>query len=207
MAGPELCWLPPAPDWGEAFGRVGADPTAAAWELLVSLANLRPDLVSTLRLDRRLQKLFGAVAPPGLATKPVRLAVLGSSTIDHLLPAIRVGALRRGLWASLYKTDYGQYSQELFTPGSALRAWKPNVALFALDARHLLGGIKASQAADEVTARLDRLTETIVACWREARSGLGCTVIQQTALPVLPRLFGNNEHRLPGSPAAFDRTG
>ena len=38
-------------------------------------------------------------------------------------------------------------------------------------------------------------------CWSLARQAWSCEVIQQTALPRFPRLMGNNEQRLPVSPA------
>ncbi|MDR3439933.1 HAD-IIIC family phosphatase [Telmatospirillum sp.] len=201
MSAPELSWLPSRPDWSDALRSIGNTPGPKEWSALVSLANVRLDFVSTLRLDRRLVKLFGDAPPTGLATRSLRLAVLGSSTVDHLFSAIRVGALRRGLWTSLYKTDYGQYSQELFDKNSELRRWKPETVLFSLDARHLLGGFGVNEPADEVNARLDRQIEILVNCWRVAREQLGCRVIQQTALPIFPALLGNNEHRLAGSPA------
>src|SRR5262249_44195324 len=45
----------------------------------------------------------------------------------------------------------------------------------------------------------------LVDCWETAREGLGCQVLQQTAMPLFPQLFGSNEARLPGSPAALVR--
>ena len=51
----------------------------------------------------------------------MRLAVLGSSTLTHLLPAIRVAGLRRGIWVDAYEMDYGQYLKERRDPESDLR--------------------------------------------------------------------------------------
>jgi hypothetical protein len=42
-----------------------------------------------------LARLFGALPPPSLATRPVRLAVLGSSTVDHLQAGISIGVALR----------------------------------------------------------------------------------------------------------------
>ena len=96
MAFPELSWLPAEAAWNGTFQAVGNQADEAAWSALVGLANSRIDSLATMRLDRKLRQLFGETPPPGLATKPVRLAVLASSTADHLLPGLRVGALRRG---------------------------------------------------------------------------------------------------------------
>jgi FkbH-like protein len=197
-----LPWLPPAPEWTSELKAVEqADDRAALWRRLVALANARMDFTRTVRLDRALQKLFGSDPPAGLPTKPVRLAVLGSSTLAHLLPAIRVAALRRGLWLTTYETDYGQYLQELNDAHSGLHRFVPNTVLFAFDTPHLVRGADAGAGAAEAAAALQANLAHLVECWRLARNAFGGPIIQQTALPVFPALLGNNEHRLPGSPA------
>jgi FkbH-like protein len=202
MPTPELTWLAPREDWRTALSAIPAQADADTWAQLSALAQSRLDMLGTAQLDRKLLTLFPD-APAGLQTRPVRLAVLGSSTVDHLFAGTRVACLRRGLWTTLYKTDYGQYAQELHDPASALRAWRPDTVLFALDAQHLLGGYTVGETQADTEARLARVTASLVQNWRIAREQLGCAVIQQTLLPVFPRLFGGNEHRLSSSPAAL----
>jgi FkbH-like protein len=196
---PELIWLPPASDWQEKFAQLDKEPTQAAWEGLVALANTRVGFAETLRLDRALLKRFASTPPPGLATKPVRLAILGSSTVEHLLPGLRVGALRRGIWLTLHTTDYGQYRQELLNPESRLHHFKPTTILFALDALHLFGHQNPMAGQEAATAALESACDQLVQLWRKAHAHFGCQILQQTALPVAPPLLGHNEHRLPNS--------
>ena len=117
---PELSWLPEPQAWSEQLKALPTSASPEAWAEMVKLANTRLDLMRTIQLDRRLGKLF-AEPPAAVATKPVRLAILGSSTLDHLLPGIRLGALRRGLHVSTITGDYGQYTAELMNPASELR--------------------------------------------------------------------------------------
>ena len=197
-----LYWLPEATDWRErlrALGETSADP----WDEAVALANCRLDFVKTNALDRALTRLFAGTPPKGLSTTPIRLALLGSSTMAHLPAAIRVAGLRRGLWISIYENDYGQYWQELSDPASGLAAFAPTAILLALDAHHLAAGIGAELSAGDIDQLSTEVTERVAACWRLARENFRCPVIHQTALPVHPALLGNNEHRLPGSPRAF----
>jgi HAD superfamily phosphatase (TIGR01681 family) len=201
MSFPELWWLPSIPTWGEGLQAVGDQRHERVWPSLVGLANAKIDSLATLRLDRRLTRLFGETAPPELATKPIRLAVLASSTIDHLLPAIRVGALRRNLWVKTYTCAYGQYSQELMTPGSRLHEYRPDTVLFALDGHHLVTRFEDVDRAAELDKRLDATCADLVRLWSSAREAFGCRVIQQSILPAFPASFGNNEHRLPRSRA------
>ena len=89
----ELHWLPEIPDWRGRLRGLAKEP-GAIWDNAVVLAGARINFVLTNALDETLRRLFPG-PPEGLATKPVRLAVLGSSTLAHLLPAIRVAGLRR----------------------------------------------------------------------------------------------------------------
>ena len=183
----DLRWLPEATGFAPLLKQAAADP-ALDWPALVALARLRLDFLQTDRLDRLLRTRFAA-PPPGLVA-PVRLAILGSSTMAHLHAGIRVAALRRGLWLEVYETEYGQYLQELLDPASPLHRFRPTVVLMAQDARHLV--------QDAPPAMLDRLRQ----CWRLARGAFRCTVLQQAPLPVLPLVLGQNEQRLADAPAA-----
>ncbi|HYM73490.1 MAG TPA: HAD-IIIC family phosphatase [Stellaceae bacterium] len=197
----ELYWLPKIEHWRERlrqFGRSGE----ADWDEAVALAAASLDAVQTNALDATARRVF-AGPPQSLPDKPVRLALLGSCTMAHLHPAIRVAGLRRRMWVDTYESDYGQYWQELADTGSALHRFKPNAVLLALDAHHLAGGIGADSSAAEVEAALAATCDRIRTCWQLARDAFRCTVIHQLAPPVHPRLLGGNEHRLPGSRAAF----
>ena len=162
----------------------------------------RVDLLKANRLDRLVQSVFPR-PPKALSTKPIRLAVLGSSTVDHLLPGIRLARLRRNLWVETRVGDYGQYQQELLDPGSTLHDFAPDAILFAFDAAHLFGAADPAMTAAQAEAALERTAARISSLWRMARERFGCHIIQQTILPVFPTLAGSNEHRLPGSPASL----
>jgi len=197
MPASHLWWLPQNTDWSDEFRSVGA-ATTVEWDTLVRLANFQMDLLRTERLDSLARRKFGN--DQALPAADIRLAVLGSSMVSHLIPAIRVAFLRRGIRAEVYTNPFGQYLQDLADPQSALHAFKPNAVLFAFDARHMLGKIAPARDA----AACDRLVEDAVGrtkdLWDVARRAFSCPVMQQTILPVLPGLLGNNEHRLPGSP-------
>ena len=201
-----LHWLPPLPDdWRGRARALAAQPFADPdwlWAQAISLANARLSFVLTNNLDQAVHRGLQA-PPPGLASRRERLALLGSATMGHLVPAIRVGGLRRGIWIDTYENDFGQYWQEVTDPQSALHAFRPSTALVALDAHHLLRGIDVGMTSEATCASLDEITAQLREIWRLLRQTFGCRVIQQTVLPVHPPLLGSNEHRLKGSRAAF----
>jgi len=193
----ELHWLPTIPDWRPRLRGLASDP-AKAWDEAVALANGRINFVLTNALDEATRRIF-AQPPATLATKPVRLAVLGSSTLTHLLPAIRVAGLRRGIWIDTYEADYGQYLQELSDPESGLHAFKPTAILLALDAHHLTAGVTAGMDEPTADAAFAETKSHLQEIWKLARDAFKCPILQQAALPVHLPVLGLNEHRLPGS--------
>ncbi|HET8996309.1 MAG TPA: hypothetical protein VFN42_06545, partial [Acetobacteraceae bacterium] len=195
----ELYWLPTVPDWRDRL-RALPDEPLMAWEHAVALANARLNFVQTNSLDAALRQRVTA-PPAGIATKPERLAVLGSATLAHLLPAIRVGGLRRGIWIDTYEGEFGQYMQELADPPDALRDFAPTAVLLALDAHHLTAELHPSMDSAEAEAALAATVSRVRDAWRQARAAFRCPVIHQAALPLHLPLLGHNEHRLPGSRA------
>lgn len=197
-----LHWLPNVSDWRARLKELIDEP-GRGWDSAVTLANSRLDFARTGALDSVLARLFAQTAPPISSTKPVRLAILSSSTTRHLLPSIRIGGVRRRLWITCYENNYGQYLQELLDTGSALHEFSPNTVLLALDAHHLTQGISARLSVEEVTRALDNTLTHLQQCWTLARDAFGCRVIQQTVVNVAPVIMGNNEQRLPGSRRRF----
>ena len=188
----DLFWLPEVSAWRDALEAARELPPTAAFADFQRLANSRMDFVRAGQLDKAVQRyLAGHEGASGLPS--VRLALLGSSTFSHLLPGIRLGALRRGFLVDIYTGPYGLYRQELADPNSGLYRFRPEIVCFAFDAQHLAPW--EGSDPQETMANLRY-------CWQTAGDALGCTVIQQTALPRLPRLMGNNEDRLGSSPAS-----
>jgi FkbH-like protein len=197
----DLHWLPIISDCRARVRALGSDP-ARAWSEAVALANARLDFVLTNALDAAVRRAIPH-RPGELATKPIRLAVLGSATLTHLLPGIRVAGLRRGIWIDTYENDFGQYAQELSDATSALHAFQPTAVLFSLDGHHLAAGVTAGLDKAGADAALEEVTCRIRETWQLARNAFLCPVIQQTALPLHPTVLGSNEHRLPGSRGHF----
>ena len=134
----DLHWLPVAADLSAELRRTAGAPRIE-WQELVRLANLRLDFLQTHKLDKTVQQSLAAGKTQASPWRALKLAILSSSTSDHLLPALRVGALRRNLQLQTFTGDYGMYLQELQQETSALVAFKPDVVLFSFHAQHLIG--------------------------------------------------------------------
>lgn len=189
-----LSWLPIREDWDS---RLLAAKSLAAESLAITLRELatsRMEVSQLSKLDRVFTRALSANGGELAGLGSIRLAILGSATTSHLPSGIRVAGLRHGLAIEIYEAPYGMYWQELMDTSSGLYSFQPDVILLALDARHLAG---AQGATSEAAIDLMR------SCWRQARSRFSCQILQQTLLPVFPRLMGNNESRMTHSSAAI----
>jgi FkbH-like protein len=178
---------------------VAVEDARARLDRLARLAD-SPTLgfVETLQLDRVLGAA-PAAAVDGYV--PVRLALLSSSTIDHLLPAIRVAGLRRGLLLSVFAGAYGQYRQELLEPASPLAAFRPDVVLLSLTARQAVADVPLQADDEQVEQALDAVVSGLRDLWRAARDRFGATVMQQSFLDVFEPIFGSHDRLMPAAPA------
>jgi FkbH-like protein len=192
-------WLPLAGDFREDLrAAMGRAKPADALEGLAVLAGHRLSFLETIQLDRALARL-GLKEASGF--QPVRLAILASSTVDHLPPAIRVAGLRRKLLIDVHGGAYGQYRQDLLDPGSALHRFKPQAALFSLTAREAIAAVPLAATGAEVDAAVARFVADLRSLWRKAREIDGAAVVQQTFLDIGEPLFGSYDRMVPGAQA------
>jgi FkbH-like protein len=194
-----MTWLPIAPDFRVDLGAAlkSPDPTDRL-EKLASLAQYRLGYLETLQLDRALGRLT-LEPPPDFAT--VRLAVLSSSTVNHLLPAIRVAGLRRRLLIDVHTGTYGQYRQDLLDPDPSLHEFAPQFVLFSITARDTIAGVPLMATSDEVNETIARSIDELRLLWRKARETFNATIIQQTFLDLTEPVFGSYDRLVPGAPS------
>jgi len=192
-------WLPGPSDFrGHLKAALQAPDSADGLRRLTALSQHRLDYLQTIQLERALSRL-SAEDPSGFS--PVKLAILASSTVDHLVPAIRVAALRRHLLIDVYVGQYGQYRQELLDETSRLHRFGPQVILLSLTAHQAVAGVPLTATFEDVDASIGPSIDELRMLWGKARETLHASVIQQTFLNVSDPLFGSYDRLVPGSPA------
>jgi FkbH-like protein len=194
-----MTWLPITPDFGgDLRAALDSANVINCLEKLASLAAYRLGFLETVQLDRAFGRLGLKEAPDFL---PIRLAVLSSSTVDHLLSAIRVAGLRRRLLIDVQSGAYGQYRQDLFDPTSFLHEFSPQAMLFSLTAREAVASVPLTATAVEVDETIGRLIGELQSFWRKGREIGNAVIIQQTFVDVTEPLFGSYDRVVPGAPA------
>ena len=194
-------WLPSCGDVSAALQSITAsEAPAERWIALRRLAAHDHDIASLTRVDNAIRREIGRFGADAARLQPVRLALLGTSTISHLAPGIRVAGLARGLLVEVYEPAYAQARQELANPSSGLHGFSPDAVLFATDPYALFATSETllMSAVDEIDAAVEGLRSQ----WRRARETWHAIVVQQIPFNPYLRIAGENEARLPGSAAS-----
>ena len=192
-------WLPAPSDFRGHLRAALETPTVGErLEKLAFLAQHRLGFLETIQLDRA----FGQPDPePGSGFSIVRLAILASSTVDHLVPAIRVAGLRRRLVVDVHIGTYGQHRQDLLDPASPLHKFSPQMVLFSLTAREAIAGVPVTAKMAEVDEAIERSVDELRFLWKKARETFKATVIQQTFLDITDPLFGSHDRLVAAAPS------
>jgi FkbH-like protein len=195
---PVMSWLPKAPDFRADLKRALEIPNSDQYfTSLAALAQYRLGHLETLQLDRALGRL---TSRPESGFTGVRLAILSSATVDHLLPAIRVAGLRRRLMIEVHTGAYGQYRQDLLDINSSLYQFAPQFVLLSITARDGIAGVPLTATTAQVDEAVTRSIGELRLLWRKAQDSFNATVIQQTFLDISEPLFGSYDRLVPGSP-------
>lgn len=201
-----LGWLPVHRDFGGALktARGEANPKARLRDAIL-LSRYRRDFVQTSRIDQLAIESIGSLQAAGSAIglRDLRVAMLASHTVDHLLPAIRVAGLQRGLALKIHVAPYGQYRQSLLGEDAELAAFEPQVVVLALDAFDSPISLPLDASESKVAEAVQQRVEELRYLWRSAAERFRATVVQQTLLRTEPSLFGSFDLLVPASPAGI----
>ena len=178
---------------------LATDDDAARLDGLRSLADSAPGYVGTIQLD----KALAGVAPEAVDNRLTRLrvAILSSATIDHLLPGLRVAAMRSGFCFEVFAGAFGQYRQELLDPATRLQAFDPEVVVLSLSARALVGALPIDAEPEHVEQLLQTEIAEVRGLWGAARQRFGAIVLQQTYIDTFEPLFGSYDRIAAAAPA------
>jgi len=190
-------WLPAPQDFRGRL-RLALEPSADRLEKLAALSQHRLGFLETIQLDRALGQAC-AESPHGCSS--VRLAMLASTTVDHLVPAIRVSGLRRRLLIDIHIGPYGQYRQQLLDAESTLHRLRPQIVLLSLTAREAIAAVPLTATAAEADAAIGRSIDELRMLWQKAQETFHAIVIQQTFLNTADPLFGSYDRLVVGAPA------
>ncbi|MEI7711604.1 MAG: HAD-IIIC family phosphatase [Rhodospirillales bacterium] len=173
-------------------------PAAFLADLKQGFGGKAPTLPTIFQVGDRIEETGAEMVPVGTPTQ--RIAVLGATTIDYLRRAVACGVLREGVFPIVYQAPFGSYVQEVLDPGSALHAFKPELAVIATHWRDLVADMPIGCTAADVDAALESKVALFRSIWGRL-TGVGAKIVQHLAVPPQQRFRGVAERLAPASPA------
>ncbi len=192
----DLLWLPAASDFRVSCQKV-IDSQGDCGDAIKAIATQRltgPQLARLATLIAQLRKDGRSLTP----LVPFRLALIGTGTLDLIVPALVATGARYGFALECVTAGFGQAVQEALDPNSTINRAKCDAVVIALDHRGL--PLKATLgdprlALESVEEALGMIRQ-MVAGLRE-HGGAHC-IVQTVAAPPKP-LFGSLDRSMPGT--------
>jgi FkbH-like protein len=188
----DLAWLPEPP--ADCRAQIKALRDGATGEAIMRLAT---HALSDTQLTK-VSETIGFLSDRGADLSPLtpfRLGIIGTGTLDLLLPALIGTAARHGIRLECVQPEYGQIAQEALDPDSKINRAKCDAVLIAVDYRSLPipeAMRDRNGCVDACIGFLDMLRDGF-------RSNGGAPSIIQTFAPPPEALFGSLDVRVAGT--------
>jgi FkbH-like protein len=135
--------------------------------------------------------------------RELRIAVLGGSTVDHLVNALELLLLANGFRPTFHKGEYGRFYEEAVHEAQHLAEFRPDLVYLHTSCRNIvnLPPVTCTEAdlPGYVAAELNRYREI----WDSLERNLGCQIVQNNfEAPPYP-ILGNMDGVAPGGQSRF----
>ena len=167
------------------------------------------DLMSEVRPEQgfpeqfKISRLLQKIPNEELGLKPIKVALLTTSTVDHLAEILRLYLAKEGYSAEFYISEYGTIYQTALNPESELYAFNPDIIWTFINYRDLdlvpLTSLSLDEAAEEVAKAIEAINSLVKAIQRQC----GAQIIINNSDRPLEREFGNLDVSLPCSRTAL----
>lgn len=179
--------------------------TDAAWARLVSILDAETSPQANAFVIKQAHQFDFA----SLGLVRVRVALIGSFTLDLFAPVLQARAYASRLAAELYVGGFNAWQSELLNPASALYSFQPDVIFLAVRLEELAPRLLkefASLDAAEINAEIERALDSLRGALRALRAKSNArVVIHNFAAPPFPILGILDANRADGQQAAVAR--
>lgn len=160
-----------------ARARVTEGKHAEAFALLRSSLKPESDFVT----QARAASIFASIPRGALGLRPLRVAVLASSTVDHLVDVLRLWLAFSGIEAEVHVAAYDTVEQTILDAESSLYAFKPQLVWIFSTQRDVELAVEPGARGAELEGRIDEELSRRSSLWRIVEQRLHCPVLQNNA--------------------------
>jgi FkbH-like protein len=147
---------------------------AAAHALLVSLLSPEDEFV----IQARVAKQDAALPLAAIGLKPLRIAILATSTVDHFADVLRYWLAREGWAAEIWIAPFDTLAATALDASSALYSFAPDFVWLFTSGRDVRMAAADDGAVDAAVAAAVRHSQDL---WEAIRSRLPCIILQNNA--------------------------
>lgn len=173
--------------WRAATGALAAGDHPAAMQKLA--ASITPQ--DGFQAQARVAKLFASLSRASLGLRPLKMAIVANSTVDHFAEVLHFWLAKAGLAAEIYIAPFDTTTQTVLDPNSALYQFKPELVWLFSTYRDVPLDFAAGSTAEMMRAAIDAAITRTTTLWQPLQDRLNCIVIQNNADIPAHDSFGN----------------
>ena len=175
--------------WSRALAGTGAYEEAAQKLRLALAQDVRHTFFA--RAENLVRELAGSVRSN---LRQCKIAVLGSSTTNLMVPVLQALCLRDRIGAEIYEGPYGSIEQEIWDAQSGLARFRPDIVLLVMHWRDL----HLEAVTQDEQAWVSRFLEERKAGWKRLSDSFACHIIQPSFDYPAGEAYGHLAGVLPG---------
>jgi FkbH-like protein len=155
--------------------------------------------------QNRIAKLYSCLDHSQLGLKEVRVAIVATSTVDHIVDIFKLYMAKQGFLANIYLAAFDTMHQTVLSPNSNLYKFKPDVIWLFTNYRDT--GLRTLYGCNQAKVDLDiHLAKTkTIRLWHTIQNNCGAYIFQNNSDVPVHRPLGNFEGQVIGSHQSLHR--
>lgn len=151
----------------------------------------RPD--DDFSVQHRIAKMFHSIPKEQLDLKPIKIAIVSTSTVDHFAEVFQFWLAKDGFDTELYLAEYNTMYQTVLDPSSKLYMFEPEIVWLFSSFRDVKVDIPPGSSPEKVKDSVQSAVAGFTSLWETIKSHSAAYIIQNNADLPLNRAFGNYE--------------
>ncbi|HEY7208861.1 MAG TPA: HAD-IIIC family phosphatase [Bryobacteraceae bacterium] len=141
---------------------------------------------------------------PGAASATLKVALIGSTSTQHLVPLLRVLFHQQGINCDVYEGPFDAVELEVYDANSGLYRFEPDVIVLleAVQALRTRFGQRAGKGEEFASQTIDQMTRV----WEAIQARSRATILQSNFVLPYERTFGNFDAKVSESFSSVVRT-
>ena len=178
-------------DWTESVRSIKkaiiAEQYQEAFISLQTISSYSDDFIKQTKYS----SLFFAIPLDVLDLKPLRVAVLATSTVSHFINSLKFWLAKEGFAAEIFETEFDTIHQTILNPDSELYSFNPDLTILFTNYRDIKINSEPGASVDRINECIQSAVDEYVSLWEAIKEHSNSYILQNNAdLPDF-RVFGN----------------